>query len=390
VSATLERARQAVALAFVANGVAFASWVSRTPAVRDTLELTSTQLGLLLLCASVGSLVALPLSGLLVHRFGPARTVVGGGAVVAAGLLLAAGGLSIDVVAPTAVGLLLVGLGISVWDVAMNVEGADVEHQLGRPLMPRFHAGFSVGTVFGALLGAGSAAVGLDVAIQLAVTAALVLSALALAVRAFLAVQPKDEFHTGSMVATAWREPRTLLIGVLVLAFAFSEGSANDWMALAIVDGLGASDALGALGFGVFVAAMTLGRAFGGSALQRYGRVPVLRTSAAITLAGLGLVVFGPGLSFVMAGAVMWGIGTALGFPVGMSAAADDPRLAAVRVSVVSSIGYTAFLVGPPLIGFLADSIGIRRALLVVVVALAAALLTAGRTRELQPVTTEG
>jgi fucose permease len=390
VSATLERARQAVALAFVANGVAFASWVSRTPAVRDTLELTSTQLGLLLLCASVGSLVALPLSGLLVHRFGPARTVVGGGAVVAAGLLLAAGGLSIDVVAPTAVGLLLVGLGISVWDVAMNVEGADVEHQLGRPLMPRFHAGFSVGTVFGALLGAGSAAVGLDVAIQLAVTAALVLGALALAVRAFLAVQPKDEFHTGSMVATAWREPRTLLIGVLVLAFAFSEGSANDWMALAIVDGLGASDALGALGFGVFVAAMTLGRTFGGSALQRYGRVPVLRTSAAITLAGLGLVVFGPGLSFVMAGAVMWGIGTALGFPVGMSAAADDPRLAAVRVSVVSSIGYTAFLVGPPLIGFLADSIGIRRALLVVVVALAAALLTAGRTRELQPVATEG
>jgi fucose permease len=389
VSATLERARQAVALAFVANGVAFASWVSRTPAVRDTLELTSTQLGLLLLCASVGSLVALPLSGLLVHRFGPARTVFGGGAVVAAGLFLAAGGLSIDVVAPTAVGLLLVGLGISVWDVAMNVEGADVEHQLGRPLMPRFHAGFSVGTVFGALLGAGSAAVGLDVAIQLAVTAALVLGALALAVRAFLAVQPKDEFHTGSMVATAWREPRTLLIGVLVLAFAFSEGSANDWMALAIVDGLGASDALGALGFGVFVAAMTLGRTFGGSALQRYGRVPVLRTSAAITLAGLGLVVFGPGLSFVMAGAVMWGIGTALGFPVGMSAAADDPRLAAVRVSVVSSIGYTAFLVGPPLIGFLADSIGIRRALLVVVVALAAALLTAGRTRELQPVATE-
>ena len=389
-NASLERARQAVALAFVANGVAFASWVSRTPAVRDTLELTSTQLGLLLLCASVGSLIALPLSGLLVHRFGPARTVLGGGAVVAAGLFLAAGGLSVDAVAPTAVGLLLVGLGISVWDVAMNVEGADVEHQLGRPLMPRFHAGFSVGTVFGALLGAGAAAVGLDVAIQLAVTAALVLGALAFAVRAFLAVQPKDESHTGSLVATAWREPRTLLIGVLVLAFAFSEGSANDWMALAVVDGLGTSDALGALGFGVFVAAMTLGRTFGGSALQRYGRVPVLRMSAAITLAGLGLVVFGPGLGFVMAGAVMWGLGTALGFPVGMSAAADDPRLAAVRVSVVSSIGYTAFLVGPPLIGFLADSIGIRRALLVVVVALAAALLTAGRTRELQPVAVDG
>ncbi|HZG99057.1 MAG TPA: MFS transporter, partial [Nocardioidaceae bacterium] len=178
-TATLERARRAVALAFVANGVAFASWVSRTPAVRDTLGLTSTQLGLLLLCSAVGSLVALPLSGALVHRFGPGRTVLGGGAAVAAGLSLAASGLGLTMVVLTALGLLLVGLGISVWDVAMNVEGADVENQLGRPLMPRFHAGFSVGTVLGALLGAGAAAIGLDVAWQLVATATLALGAVA-------------------------------------------------------------------------------------------------------------------------------------------------------------------------------------------------------------------
>ncbi len=389
-TATLDHARRAVALAFIANGVAFASWVSRTPAVRDTLGLTSTQLGLLLLCSAVGSLVALPLSGALVYRFGPARTVLGGGASVAAGLSLAALGLSLTMVVLTAFGLLLVGLGISVWDVAMNVEGADVENQLDRPLMPRFHAGFSVGSVLGALLGAGAAAAGVDVAVQLVVTAALVLAAVAYAVRAFLVVQPEKESGAGSLVAAAWREPRTLLIGVFVLAFAFSEGSANDWMALAVVDGLGASDALGALGFGVFVAAMTAGRTFGGSALQRYGRVSVLRTSAAVTLAGLLLVVFGPGVAWVMVGASLWGLGTALGFPVGMSAAADDPRLAAVRVSVVSSIGYTAFLAGPPLIGLLADSIGIRRALLVVVVALMAAMLTVARTRELQSVESSG
>ena len=389
-TATLERARRAVALTFVANGVAFASWVSRTPAVRDTLGLTSTQLGLLLLCSAVGSLVALPLSGALVHRFGPGRTVLGGGAAVAAGLSLAASGLGLTMVVLTALGLLLVGLGISVWDVAMNVEGADVENQLGRPLMPRFHAGFSVGTVLGALLGAGAAAIELDVAWQLVATATLALGAVAYAVRSFLVVQPKSEAGAGSLVATAWREPRTLLIGVFVLAFAFSEGSANDWMALAVVDGLGASDALGALGFGVFVAAMTVGRTFGGSALQRYGRVPVLRTSAVVTLTGLVLVVFGPGLAWVMAGSTLWGLGTALGFPVGMSAAADDPRMAAVRVSVVSSIGYTAFLAGPPLIGLLADSIGIRRGLLVVVVALLAAMLTVGRTRELETVRATG
>ncbi len=384
-SATPERARQAVAVAFLANGVAFASWVSRTPAVRDTLGLTSGQLGLLLLCSAIGSLVALPLSGAVVQRFGPASTVLGSGVMVAGGLVIAASGLALAAVPPTAVGLVAVGLGISVWDVGMNVEGADVEQRLGRPLMPRFHAGFSVGTVLGALLGAGAAALQVDVSVQLVVTAALVLASLAWAVRSFFVVAPGGTSTTGALLATTWREPRTLVIGVCVLAFAFSEGSANDWMALTVVDGLGASDALGALGFGVFVAAMTLGRAFGGSALQRYGRVPVLLASALVALAGLLLVVAGPGIALVLLGATLWGVGTALGFPVGMSAAADDPRVAAVRVSVVSSIGYTAFLVGPPLIGLLADHVGIRRALLVVVVALVTALLTVSSMRELEP-----
>jgi len=378
----VERARLAVAVAFAANGVAFASWVSRTPAVRDALSLTKTELGLLLLCASLGSLAALPLSGALVHRLGPARTVLGGGGAVSAGLLLAAAGLSRADVALTAVGLALVGLGISAWDVAMNVEGADVERRLDRPLMPRFHAAFSIGTVLGALLGAGAAATVVGVEAQLVVTAVVVLVAVAAAVRAFLAVERTGDAPTRSLLAQAWREPRTLLIGLMVLAFAFTEGTANDWLALTVVDGLGASEALGALGFGVFVAAMTLGRTVGGSALRHYGRVPVLRTSALVALVGLLLVVFGPSLAWVLTGAAVWGLGTALGFPVGMSAGADDPHRAALRVSVVSSIGYTAFLVGPPLVGFLADAVGVRRSLLVVVVALIVALLTAARARE--------
>ena len=133
----------------------------------------------------------------------------------------------------------------------------------------------------------------------------------------------------------------------MVLGFAFTEGSANDWMAVAMVDGYGTTEAVGAIGFGVFVAAMTVARMFGGAALERFGRVATLRATAVLGLAGLLLVLLGGSAPVAIAGAVLWGFGAALGFPVGMSAAADDPERAAVRVSVVSSIGYTAFLAGP-------------------------------------------
>jgi len=368
----LLRARNAVALVFALNGTVFASWVSRLPAARDALGLSTSQLGLLLLCLSVGSVLGLPTSGPLVARFGPARTVLGGTLVVAAGLLLAAAGVGTAQVPLTGAGLLLTGLGIGTWDVAMNVEGADVERRLDRVLMPRFHAGFSLGTVGGAVVGAGAAAVGVPVHVQLAATAVVAAAAVGLCVRAFLPVAAHDDAPATIRVADAWREPRTLLIGVLVLCFAFVEGTANDWLALALVDGHGASETVGALGFACFVTAMTAVRTVGGPLLARFGRTAVLQATAALAVAGLLLVVAGTSVPLVLAGALLWGGGAALGFPVGMSAAADDPAGAAVRVSVVSSIGYTAFLAGPPLLGLLAEPerLGILQALLVVLVAL--------------------
>jgi len=119
--------------------------------------------------------------------------------------------------------------------------------------------------------------------------------------------------------------------------------------------------------------------------LERWGRPAVLRVTAGLAAAGLLLVVFGPSLPWAVAGALLWGAGAALGFPVGMSAAGDDPARAAGRVSVVASIGYTAFLAGPPLVGFLAEQAGILRSLLVVFGALALALLTAGATASAGP-----
>jgi fucose permease len=288
--------------------------------------------------------------------------------------------------------MVLVGLGMGVWDVAMNVQGADVERGLGRPLMPRLHAGFSIGTVSGAGIGALCAAAGVPLGLQVLVVAALAPLSMAWAVRRFLADRVGDptgaegaERPRRQSALTAWREPRTLLVGLMVLGFAFTEGAANDWMAVAMVDGYGASETVGAIGFGVFVTAMTIGRMAGVTALERFGRVATLRATAAVGLAGLLLVLLGGSVPVAMAGALLWGMGAALGFPVGMSAAADDESRAPARVSVVSSIGYTAFLAGPPLIGLLAEQQGILRALFVVVAALTLGLLFSGAARPLAP-----
>ncbi|MGH3898748.1 MAG: MFS transporter [Pseudonocardiaceae bacterium] len=383
------RARTAVAVAFSVNGFAFASYISRAPGIRDALGLSSAQLGLLLLCLSSGSIMGLPLSGRIVHRLGPARAVLAASLTVTAGLLPLSAGLQVGMVGPAAVGFVLIGLGVGIWDVAMNVEGADVERRLGRSLMPRLHAAFSLGTVVGAGVGAASATAGVPLAAQVSVVAALAPVSMAVAVRFFLPVHDDADASGGHGVLAAWCEPRTLLIGVLVLGFAFIEGSANDWIAVAMVDGYGTSEAVGAIGFGLFVSAMTIGRLIGGAALDLFGRVAVLRATAVTTLAGLLLVVLGGSTAWALAGAALWGLGASLGFPVGISAAADDPVRAAARVSVVSSIGYAAFLAGPPLIGLGAQSAGILRALLIVLGAVTLGLLASGASRPLAPAAEE-
>lgn len=388
---SIEVAKVAVAVTFAANGLAFGSWASRTPSIKAALDLDASQLGLLLLCLSVGSLTALPLSGSVVQRIGPAATVVVSVAAESGGLLMAAWGVSTGQATLCGAGLLLTGFGVGMWDVAMNVQGAAVERKLGRNVMSRFHAAWSLGSVAGAGAGALCAAIGMGVATQLVITAA-VTAVLAIAgTRRYLPFEPEPSSGHGYRAGAAqlgrqWRDSRTLRIGCMVLGFAFVEGVANDWLAVAVVSGLGISEAIGAVAFGVFVAAMTVGRLVGASALDRWGRLRVLRASVLLVAAGLLLVAVGPGLPAVLAGSLIWGIGAALGFPTGISAAADDPATAAIGVSVVTSIGYTAFLAGPPLVGFLGDAVGIRPALLVVLGALALVLVTHTAARPLAAV----
>jgi MFS family permease len=372
-------ARNAVGLAFVLNGLVFASWVSRIPELRASFDLTNGGLGLVLLAIALGSVLALPTTGAAINRWGTVRVVRVGAAAATAGMLAAALGLG-HVLAVTVVGLFAYGLGIGVWDVAMNVEGAEVERHLRRTIMPRFHAGFSGGTVVGAGLGALLIEVGVPAVVHLV---GVVLVAFVVVWRTSPAFLPVAETHQQPVsAARAWLEPRTLLIGVMVLALAMTEGTANDWLAIALVDGHDVSHAVGVAGFAVFVVAMTAGRMVGTGLIDRFGRVAVLWSTMGVAAAGVLLIVFAEPPALVVAGIVLWGVGASLGFPVGMSAAADDPRHAAARVSVVSTIGYAAFLVGPPLLGFVGDRVGTLNALLVVVVLLVPAALVVPAARE--------
>lgn len=370
----VKAATVATFLVFGMNGLVFASWAARIPAVTQTLNLTSGQMGTLLLCIAVGSLVALPSAGWVVGRIGTANTIRGAGLLAAAAAAGIAFALMAGSVAATAVALFFYGVGIGLWDVAQNIEGADVEHQLGRTVMPQFHAAFSGGAFLGAVIGAALSTLGVGLPEHLLVIAVIVVVLTLTAPRYFLPAEPAsvpgpaaaDADAGHAKVPTAWKDGRTLLIGVVVLGATLTEGAGNDWIAKAAVDGLGAMESTGALLFALFVAAMTLMRFLGGRVIDRFGRVAVLRASMAAAALGLALFVFAGSIVLAGVGAALWGMGAALAFPMGMSAAADDPRHAAARVSVVSTIGYVAFLAGPPLLGFLGDLTGIHLALLAI------------------------
>jgi MFS family permease len=389
-------ASRAVATVFIGAGFAFASWASRIPQVRAELRVTPGVLGLILLCIAVGSIMGTPLSGLIVTWLGDVRTVAVMALIAAAGLAAVAVGYTHGI-PPVAAGLFVFGFGSATWDVAMNVQGAAVESALGRSIMPRFHAGWSIGTVAGAGAGAAMIALHVPVTAHLIAVALLVAITMPAATRGFLsrgrataAGAPRGRADQDRPVARrsplkAWTEPRTLLIGLFVLCVTVAEGTGNDWLSLGVIDGYHTVAAVGTLTFALFLAAMTAGRWFGPRLIDAYGRVPVLRACAVIAILGLLVIVYGRVLPLAMAGAILMGLGTSLGFPVGLSSAADDPRYAAGRVSTAASLGYVAFLAGPPTVGFLADHVGVLHSLAIAAVLLAAAFFLSPATAPISP-----
>ncbi len=393
----LRHAKVATYTVFFTAGALMMSWAARIPQVRDGLGLTPGQLGLVLLSLSAGSVFALAAAGVIVDRIGSRKAVAT--FTVLASLGLAGTGLGYLVGTPAvAAGLFFVGVGIGTWDVSMNIQGSLVEQHLGAAIMPRFHAAYSVGTVVGALFGAAMIALSVPVTTHLVATALLTSAVNLVAVRGFLvtptrysmgdslvsvvdaaAGEPKQPTTRPSRqrfsVAQAWTEPRTIFIGLFVLVIAFAEGSAIDWVGIGLIDGYDQAAVFGTLGLATFLTAMTAARWFGSVLLDRFGRVVVLRVLSAVLVAGVALFVFGGHSWVAFIGVFLWGIGASLGFPVGMSAAGDDPSKAAARVSVVAVIGYSAFLGGPPFIGFLSDHFGVLHGLLAVLALVPVSLL---------------
>ena len=373
-------------VAFAGIGVINATWASRIPQVKSQLGLSSSGLGLVLLATAVGSLVTLPGAGPLVVRLGSERALQWVSLLSASGLVVAAFGSRGSVVAVVA-GLFLIGLAAGIWDVAVNVQGARVEQHVGRQLMSRFHAWYGVGTVIGAIIGVAMVAAHVSVTLDLLLLGCVVPAAIWPASSRFLSdsdhLEPHE--HAAARSHNPWRERRTLLIGLVLLAFALTEGSGNDWISVSMIQGHHVAPVLGTVAYGLFLAMMTVSRWNGPHLLERIGRVRTLRLLVSIAVAGLLIFILTPWVPLAYLGVALWGIGASLGFPVGMSAGADQPALAAPRVGVIASIGYVAFLGGPPLIGLIASWLGLPHALALVIVPLLPAAVIAGVAAPLAP-----
>ncbi|OYX54475.1 MAG: hypothetical protein B7Y93_06070, partial [Micrococcales bacterium 32-70-13] len=254
---TLAAWRIAVFAVFAINGLAMATWFARTPAVRDALDVRTDEFGILIMGMAAGSIAGLLASSHVIARIGSRTTILVAllsslGALALMGL----GAATLQSFAVTFIGLMVFGAASGMTDVAMNVEGAAVEQAQGRSIMPWFHASWSLGTITGAGIAAGVSALGLGVDVH-TVFMAVLLGAGALVVVRFLpkhrALPGLDDDGAGPARTTfgermaIWREPRTLIIGLIVLGMAFAEGSANDWLALAMVDDRGVDEATGAL-----------------------------------------------------------------------------------------------------------------------------------------------
>jgi MFS family permease len=382
------------------------SWMGRLPSVRESLDLTAGQLGSLLVVGAVGSLVGVTMVGTVIIRFGSRATLVLGMAGSMVGFALIGMAVLVGSTPLFATGLLVNGLVVASTNVPINLEAARVEKLLGRSILPHVHASFSIGALLGAVIAAGTSTFGIPVAWHIVGVAVVVTAA-----RVVL-IGPSTELAdpparrgaaassstpggttTGTTTGTtarrgarggalrAWTEPRTLMIGLVLLAASMSEGAAANWLNLGVVDGFATREAVGAAAYGTFVVAMLSVRLTGPILIERLGRVTVLRASGVSAL--LGLLAFGlaPSLPLAWAGIVLWGIGAALAWPVGTSAAADDPTKAAARVSVVNSFGSIASISMPPVLGLLADSWGVRHALLVITAAMVVSLAVAGKVR---------
>lgn len=361
---------------FAMLGVVAGSWFARIPAARDHLDADLWVVGLVLLGLGVGSLITMPLGGRLSHRFSSRKVCLVTGLWVALFycLLPLAG-------SPVLFGLLLLlaGTGVGLWQVMLNVHAVSVERAVGRSVMPALHGLWSGGVILGSALGAVMAAAGIGFGTHFL----LVLPAVGLinVVGASCWQDHREVTEDGSHVRPTMKALTlpVVLLAVMLLCSNIGEGTVSDWLALYAHDERGFGPGLAAAAFTTYSVTSTVGRLLGGFVVDRLGHRLSLRLSGLVTAAGIGTVVYLPGDVGPFLGAALWGIGLAVVFPTAITiAGSHGGDNSAGAVSAVTTMGFGAFLTGPPLIGLLAEVTSIGFALTVVMVLSLGVTLLAG------------
>ena len=367
-------ARVAVAVTFIALGVGGGSWATRIPAVQHRIGLSAAELGIALFGLGFGSLISMPITGMLVARHGSRPVMRATAALFAVSVALPALAWSLP---SLWFALVLFGAASGALDVAMNSHGVAVEHRYGRPILSSFHAAFSAGALLGAALGALAAGIGLDARVHLAAIAAVILLSAILTAR-FLLPAEEDRGSAGQRLTL--RVPRQLVVvGIVAFLCLLAEGAASDWSAVYLAGPLGASPEAAAIGFAGFAGAMMLGRVVGDRLVTAIGEVAVVRAGATLGAVGMAIgLVAGTTVIAIVAFACL-GAGLAGIVPVVFRAAATHPDVpAGIGLAAISTAGYTGFLLGPPVIGTIAGVTTLPRALGVIVLATAAIAALAG------------
>lgn len=351
---------------FFIFGLSGAAWVVRIPQIREVIHVDVATLGILFLTGSIGAMLSLTAAGRVVARRGTRMTIAWGFILLLSGGAISITSLFLGNPIILGIGSFISGLGAGLSDVGVNVEGAALEKRQGRSLMPQLHGAFSLGTLAGALFGSLAITIGLDVATQTIAINIVFIVVLLTMIRYIPRGTGQSHGEHATEVAETpaerranWTNPRLVLLGLAIFGASVAEGGANDWLALAMVDDYKIAGEQAALTFAVLVGAMTIVRFAGGKLVDRFGRAAVLRTFGIAGIFGVLLVILGAPNPFVAwTGAALWGAGVALAFPLLLSAAADGENSSG-RVAVVTAFGYAAFLVAPPLLGFLGQAIGL-------------------------------
>jgi MFS family permease len=380
------RLRAAVFVLFASFGTVLATWAVHLPTLQRRTDISTAQLGTVLLVLGLGSLLSMQAVGPLIDRFGSGIVAAVGGSAMA---LTVTAPLAATTFWQAAVGAVVFGVAVGAADVAMNAAAVAVERDYGRPIMASFHAVFSIGTVAGSLVAAAAFSVGVSVTTETWIVATVCAVAVLGAAPVLLRL-PRDDppmpTRPGGRTRTGRpRSRRVLVLGVLAFLLLLSEGSAMDWSSLHAQQHLGTSPTMGALAFGTFVTAMTVGRFSVDRVAQHIGSARVLRWGAAAAAVGIIVVTLSPVLPLTLLGWIMFGLGLSGGVPQVLSAAGNVSGASGRALSRVVGLGYVAILAGPAVIGWLAEVTSLNTAFVVPLCAVLTCALAAGAVTSSTP-----